>query len=205
MRVLIVDDHPLTSFGLAALLSATQGKVDVHSVHNRPDAQLALAHAEGWDWVFLDINIDGDPEHLLFSEFCRHSLIHRTVLISAEPAYALVHQGLLAGVRGFIPKSTDPNIFLAGFEKIKTGLVYLPAEFQFSTQHELVEHRRAGGLSPRLQDVERLLMKGSSNKLIARHLELSTHTVKEYVSTVLAHHQVANRLELVLKQQTDRR
>ena len=35
--------------------------------------------------------------------------------------------------------------------------------------------------------------------MIARELGLSDHTVKEYVSSVLAYHGVANRLELVLR------
>ena len=39
----------------------------------------------------------------------------------------------------------------------------------------------------------------AANKVIARELGLSDHTVKEYVSSVLAYHGVANRLELVLR------
>jgi DNA-binding NarL/FixJ family response regulator len=54
-------------------------------------------------------------------------------------------------------------------------------------------------LSPRLQQVQALLQRGAANKVIARELGLSDHTVKEYVSSVLAYHGVANRLELVLR------
>ena len=54
-------------------------------------------------------------------------------------------------------------------------------------------------LSPRLQQVQELLLRGAANKVIARSLNLSDHTVKEYVSSVLAFHGVANRLDLVLK------
>lgn len=54
-------------------------------------------------------------------------------------------------------------------------------------------------LSPRLLEVEALLMRATPNKLIARELGLSDHTIKEYVSAVLAHHGARNRLELVLR------
>lgn len=53
-------------------------------------------------------------------------------------------------------------------------------------------------LSPRLLEVEAQLLRGTPNKVIARELSLSDHTIKEYVSAVLAHHGVRNRLELVL-------
>jgi DNA-binding NarL/FixJ family response regulator len=43
------------------------------------------------------------------------------------------------------------------------------------------------------------LLHGASNKLIARELNLSAHTVKQYVSSVLAYHGVTSRLALVLK------
>jgi DNA-binding NarL/FixJ family response regulator len=43
------------------------------------------------------------------------------------------------------------------------------------------------------------LLRGAPNKLIARDLALSAHTVKEYVSSVLAFHGVNSRLGLVLK------
>ena len=44
-----------------------------------------------------------------------------------------------------------------------------------------------------------LLSRGAPNKVIARTLGLSAHTVKEYVSSVLAFHGVTSRLDLVLK------
>jgi DNA-binding NarL/FixJ family response regulator len=47
--------------------------------------------------------------------------------------------------------------------------------------------------------VQGQLLRGVPNKLIARDLNLSSHTVKEYVSSVLAFYGVSNRLELVLK------
>lgn len=54
-------------------------------------------------------------------------------------------------------------------------------------------------LSPRLSAVEAQLLRGMPNKLIARQLGLSDHTIKEYVSNVLAHHGVNNRLQLLLQ------
>lgn len=54
-------------------------------------------------------------------------------------------------------------------------------------------------VAPDLLQVQDLLSRGTPNKVIARTLGLSAHTVKEYVSSVLAFHGVTSRLDLVLK------
>lgn len=175
--------------------------MQIKSVHSSAQARLALAPPMQWDWLFLDINIADDGDHLLFEQICANEWVHRTILISAEPSYALVHKALLAGVRGFISKSIDPSEFLASFEQVISGLIYVPPEFQSQIDGHFLNQESLTNLSPRLLQVQEMLFKGYPNKLIARQLNLSLHTVKEYVSLVLSRHSVSNRLELVIKQQ----
>ena len=44
---------------------------------------------------------------------------------------------------------------------------------------------KALGLTPRMIDVLALLLRGYSNKVIARYLGISPHTVTDHVSTIL--------------------
>jgi len=199
MNILIVDDHPLTCQGLAALLTATQSGVTVQSVYSAEQASLALQRLPAPDWIFLDIHLPDDPQHQLFAALCSSVWIDRTVLISADPEHSLIRNALAAGVRGFIPKTADPELVLDGFARILQGEFYVPP----ALAHQLSLARAQGVdsriLSPRLQQVQALLLRGQPNKVIARQLALSDHTVKEYVSSLLAFHGVANRLALILK------
>ena len=54
------------------------------------------------------------------------------------------------------------------------------------------------GLTPRQTDVLALLLKGYSNKLIARELKLSVETVKDHVAAVLRTLGVNSRTQAVL-------
>jgi len=54
------------------------------------------------------------------------------------------------------------------------------------------------GLTPRQTDVLALLLKGYSNKLIARELNLSVETVKDHVAAVLRALNVSSRTQAVL-------
>ena len=199
MNILIVDDHPLTCQGLAALLSATQPSAKVQSAYSAAQARTALQHLPAPDWIFLDINLPDDPHHQLFRSLCESSWIDHTVLISAEPEHLLIHTALAAGARGFIPKTADPALVLAGFARILAGEFYIPPALLASLRDTGATGPSSRGLSPRLQHVQELLLRGKANKMIARGLGLSDHTVKEYVSSVLMFHGVNNRLELVLR------
>jgi DNA-binding NarL/FixJ family response regulator len=53
-------------------------------------------------------------------------------------------------------------------------------------------------LPPRLSTVARLLAAGNTNKQIARHLELSPHTVKDYVDDLIKRFGVHNRTEVAV-------
>ncbi len=199
MNILIVDDHPLTCQGLAALLSATRPGAQVQSAYSAEQARLVLQKLPAPDWIFLDINLPDDPQHLLFKYLCESHWIDHTVLISADPGHHLIRTALAAGARGFIPKTADPELVLTGFSRILEGEFYVPPSLAAMVKVQQDTELADRHLSPRLQQVQELLLRGMANKVIARQLCLSDHTVKEYVSSVLMFHGVSNRLELVLR------
>lgn len=199
MNILIVDDHPLTCQGLAALLVATHPEATVKCAYSAEQARSTLQRLPAADWIFLDIQLPDDPHHLLFKHLCDSPWIDHTVLISAEPEHRLVRTALAAGARGFIPKTADPDLVLEGFRRVLAGDFFVPPELLAMLGNSSAPDGLTRSLSPRLQQVQELLLHGAANKVIARSLRLSDHTVKEYVSSVLMFHGVANRLELVLK------
>ncbi len=199
MNLLIVDDHPLTCQGLAALLSATHLGTQIQTAYSAAQAHLALQRLPAPDWIFLDVNLPDDPKHQFFKSLCDTPWIGHTILISAEPEHRLIRTALAAGARGFIPKAADPALVLEGFDRILAGDFFVPPELQAALTDTSNAAVTVKALSTRLQQVQELLLRGLANKVIAKNLGLSDHTVKEYVSSILAYHGVANRLDLILK------
>jgi two-component system nitrate/nitrite response regulator NarL len=203
MNILIVDDHPLTCQGLAALLTATQPDAQVQSAHSAEQARVVLQRLPAPDWIFLDINLPDDPLHGLFHSLCGAHWIEHTVLISADLEHRLIRSAMAAGARGFIPKTAEPAVVLQGFASVLAGDFYLPPGMAAQMRSHPPVSGGQRDLSPRLHQVLELLLRGTPNKVIARELGLSAHTVKEYVSSILAFHGVNSRLELVLKVNAD--
>lgn len=196
MHILIVDDHPLTCAGLASLLGTVHPSARLQTAHTAQDARALLLRGDAVDWLFLDIRLPDDPEWRLFEWICETTWITRTILVSAQVEREFLVQALAAGVRGFIPKSADPDLVLQGFEAIRQGLIFLPPELTCTSPADM-DGRKP--LSPRQQEVLGFLLQGSANKVIARELDLTVNTVKEYASAIFRIYGVSSRLELVLK------
>lgn len=201
MHILIIDDHPLTGQGLAALLLANMAEAQVECLHCAADARQRLRVTPAPHWLFLDIQLPDDPRRSLLDELRDGPLAARTILISAAANLPVIRAAIASGMRGFIPKSADPAMVLEGFARIRQGQIYLPAALSGLMSDPADNHADTRSLSPRLAEIQQHVLRGAPNKVIARDLGLSEHTVKEYISSILAFHAVRNRLELVLKLQ----
>lgn len=203
MHILIIDDHPLTCAGLRSLLASAYPAAIVDSAHGADEARAILERdaqaAQPIDWLFLDIHLPDDPDWQLFKWLRQTAWIGKTILISADMDGAALRAALAAGVRGFIPKSADPDMVLEGFDLIRKGGLYLPPQLAAFKHAEIDSAYGSKPLSPRQKEVLALLLQGAANKVIARELNLTLNTVKEYVSALLEIYRVSSRLELVLK------
>lgn len=191
MKLLIVDDHPMTCAGLQGLLQGHWPQADVAVQHSfTPD----VAEAD-WDWLFLDIHLPGQ----VFADTLAalQTRLGRVLLVSAFPQPADIERARRAGVCGLLPKTIDIDLLVDGFRRVLQGeRVFIGHDGQ-----ALPWAVQAPPLTARQQDTLQALLTGMSNKQIARALGITEATVKEHVTAILAAHGVKNRLELLLQRQ----
>ncbi|HEY2188214.1 MAG TPA: response regulator transcription factor [Caldimonas sp.] len=222
MRVLLIDDHPLI---LSALQNVIQGMgeagaVAVVGVAGARAAREALAADDGFDLVLLDLRLgDADGFELLIELRNGWPQIP-VVVVSASDRSADVIRSIDLGAMGFVPKRASNETLMEALRVVMSGGIYVPP----MTMGEAGEapatgERRSGGdpnvrhsvdhpaqpnalaqykLTPRQTDVLGLLLRGQSNKLIARELDLSVETVKDHVAAVLRALGVNSRTQAVL-------
>ncbi len=190
MRLLIVDDHPMTCAGLKSLLEAYFPDARVETCH---DASRIQGGLDGWDYVFLDMHIPGiDFQQIL--ERIAHSL-ERVILISANPEPAIVERARARGAAGLLIKNADIQQVVDGFRRIRAGeRVFFECGLPGAADTEPPVE-----LTGRQREVFAALVGGLSNKQIARKLGISEHTVKEHVAAILSSFGVPNRMALLLK------
>jgi DNA-binding NarL/FixJ family response regulator len=206
MKFLIVDDHALIREALHAVLKqlkreavifeASNGCQAVHIVEQNPDISLIL----------LDINLpDRDGFSVLRELRDRYATI-AVIIISSSNDQDAVKRAFKLGALGFITKTTAREVMLNAIELVFSGGIYIPSEIlEESTAPQLTnklatrESPKDIGLTDRQIEVLGLLMKGKSNKIIARTLNMAVPTVKNHITVVLKALNVTSRTEAVIK------
>ena len=168
MRVLIADDHPLFRMGLALALGA-EGFDVAGEVENGRQAVERCAQG-GVDVVLMDVKMP-DMDGI---EACRHAAAADgaplVVMLTTFEEPAIVRAAREAGATAFLSKETDPR----ELARLLRAIVNDP-ERDWMPRVELPD------LTPREEQVLRLMARGLSNKGIAKELGLSPETVKDYL------------------------
>ncbi|MGZ8259348.1 MAG: response regulator [Caldimonas sp.] len=218
MRVLLIDDHPLI---LSALQNVIQGmgeagSVGVVGVAGARAAREALAADDRFDLVLLDLRLgDADGFELLI-ELRNGWPAIPVVVVSASDRSADVIRAIDLGAMGFVPKRASNETLMEALRVVMSGGIYVPP-MTMAEGDEAAERAAPGSgiaapapghpgpnalaqfkLTPRQTDVLGLLLRGQSNKLIARELDLSVETVKDHVAAVLRALGVNSRTQAVL-------
>jgi len=114
-----------------------------------------------------------------------------------------VSEGLASGPRAILPADTDPGLVAAAVRLVAHGLFVLPeaaldpAVAGEPDEEEAPPNGAEIQLTPREREVLELLAAGASNKVIARRLDVSVHTAKFHVASLLRKLGASGRLEAV--------
>lgn len=210
MKILVVDDHVLIRDAVRGVLKElTASAVVMDAGDGRQAMGLIESHTD-LDLVLLDLGLpDRDGLNMLADLRQRRPEI-AVVVLSAAKDRASVTRALELGAMGFIPKNAQREVMLRALQLVMSGNIYIPPE-ALARDNVLPGSRakpRAGdpprppavdiGLTDRQLDVLALMMKGKSNKMICRMLNLAEQTVKNHVTAVLKALNAANRTEAVI-------
>lgn len=205
MKILIADDHPLIRDSLIQVAGELDRVSGITQAACAEEVLSALADDPDIKLVLLDLVMPGSHGFDLLVQVCRDYPGAKTVVLSASESGQDMRQSLDAGASGFIPKSSRRPILLSALRLVLDGGIYVPPELLGSDG--AAGNVSAAGksatpdtpLTPRQQEVLALLSRGHSNKAIARTLELSEHTVKIHVASILRALGVSNRTQAAMQ------
>ena len=183
MRILLADDHGIVRAGIRALLEREGWEVVAEA--DDGDQVMALARLHRPDVVVVDLampRLDGIAcaTHLLADD--PHTPI---VLLSAYRDDHHVVAALRAGVRGYVVKTQAAGELVQAVREVKSGAIFLSP----SVSKVLVNLYVSGpthALTPRLQEVLRLLASGRTNREIGAALGVTEKTAELYRARIMA-------------------
>ncbi len=192
LRVLVVCRDRLSRAGLAAVLDQQPGITVVGQEFGDDDSLLPLDIYEP-DVIVWDVSWETS------------SAVNSLGLLpeNAPPVLALAvtsdqaAQARVSGAQALLSREASPEALAAATVVLSHGLqVTDPALAGVSTA-TAPEPGSASLLTPREQDVLKLLAEGLPNKGVASRLEVSEHTVKFHVNSIMGKLNAQSRTEAV--------
>jgi DNA-binding NarL/FixJ family response regulator len=210
-KILLIDDHTLFREGVQLLLKQLDDRVEVLSAGTcKIGLELAASHTDV-DLVLLDLELPDQSRFEGLDTFRERQPGLPVVMMSARDDSVTVVEALDHGAMGFIPKTSSTELMLNALRLVFAGGTYIPPEAISGhgsvTAPITLESASANrprraladlGLTTRQVDVLRLLVKGRSNKLICRELDLAEGTVKTHMTAVLRALHVTNRTQAII-------
>ncbi len=206
IRVLVVDDHEMVRRGLAVFLDAFDDMVLVGEASSGEEA-VRLCETLKPDVVLMDLLLPGTDGVAATRMIRQLSPDIQVLALTSYKEEELVQAALQAGAIGYMLKNASIDELAQAIRAARAGRSTLAPE---ATQALVGAARRPAAqtykLSEREREVLSLMIKGMTNRQIARQLSLSNSTVKFHVSSILAKLGVASRTEavsLALRQHLD--
>jgi DNA-binding NarL/FixJ family response regulator len=194
---MVVDDHAVVRSGLEQLLATAP---DVELVASATNGQEALDRAadEEPDVVLMDLAMpELDGVEATRQMVAAHPDTNVVVLTSFSDNKRIM-DALRAGASGYLLKHAGPDELLAAIRAAHEGGSPLDPKAARVLLDEQRVLRPAQELSPREEEVLRLVAAGLANKQIARRLGISERTVKAHLTNVFQALGVSDRTQAAL-------
>jgi DNA-binding NarL/FixJ family response regulator len=190
IRVIVVDDHPVVRFGIAAIV-ATQPDMTVAGEASSGEEVCEMASATPADIVLMDLRLPGISGVEAISILRKTAPRLRVIVLTTYDGDEDVYRALEAGAHAYLLKAM-PHVELANaIRKVHAGLRFLPETISST----LTNRPPDSDLSPRELDVLRQIVRGLSNREIGEALGISEATVKWHVNIILGRLHVSDRTQ----------
>jgi len=199
VRIVIADDHQIFRDGLKRLLESEAGFQVVGEASNGHDAGRVVRETRP-DVLLLDVAMPGAGGLETLEAGGLDST--RVVLLTAALEAGDLVRAVRLGARGVVLKEAATRDLIDGIHRVMAGKWLIAADMADELARAVRENAQSKSLPYRLTarelEIVEAIASGDSNSDIARHLNISLHTVKHHLSSVFDKTGTSTRLELAV-------
>ncbi len=198
---MLVDDHAFVRSAIRQALSAPD--IEVVGEASTGEEALKLAPELRPDVLLIDIDLPGMSGLRLLRELRPRLPDSKFVMLTVSTSQVDVLEAVRLGAVGYLTKDLDADALLRSIRGVRDGDLAMPRKLAARTIQDLVAgagaraaDRGAPGLeslSPREDEILRLLADGMTDREIGEALTISTRTVETHVGNILRKLDARNR------------
>ena len=200
-RILVADDHPIVLRGLRMVLNA---QPDLEVVAEAADGEQAveLAMAEDVHLAILDISMPRTTGLQAAREITRRKPEVRVLMLSMHDNEQYLFEAIRVGASGYVLKSAVDRDLVEACRAAMRGEPFLYPGGVRALMREYLERARAGEavggqmLTPREEEIVKLIAEAHTNDEIAEMLVISKKTVERHRANILEKLGMRDRVEL---------
>jgi DNA-binding NarL/FixJ family response regulator len=192
IRIIIADDHFLVRMGLVALVNMEPDMTVVGESSNGEEV-VGVYEKLRPDLALMDLRMPIKDGVQATTQIRKNFPEARILMLTTYDGDEDIHRALQAGAQGYVLKNSTRETLIPALRAVAAGQRWIPED----VATRLASRDAFAELTPRELEVLRQLAKGLANKEIADMLNLSEHTVKGYLKSILSKLRVADRTEAV--------
>lgn len=194
-NILIVDDHPIVSTGLQALIEHTGEYGKIHVANNIASSRLLLKQ-EDIDIAIIDLELQ-DANGMELIKYIHQTHISTKILVyTMHEELWTIRQLMKEDADAIVMKGDNPQEVLIALRKIEQGKGYFSQQFM-----RLINSQDTSeiSLSNREAEVLEHISNGLSTNDIAQQLNISNNTVEFHRHNLMKKLSANNMAQLVKK------
>ena len=200
-NILIADDHPIVLNGLRTVLNA---QPDLLVVAQATDGEQAVerALAEDIHLAILDISMPRKTGLQAAREITHRKPEVRVLMLSMHDNEQYLFEAIKVGAAGYVLKSAVDRDLVEACRAAMRGEPFLYPGAVRALMREYVERARAGDvlrgelLTPREEEIVKLVAEAHTNEEIGELLTISKKTVERHRANILEKLGMRDRVEL---------
>jgi DNA-binding NarL/FixJ family response regulator len=186
IRIMIVDDHPVTREGLHAALDVEDGVEVIGEAGSGEDAIRDAGDLKP-DVVFMDVRMPGMGGIEAARAIRQASPATKVILVTVDESRASISEAIQAGVSGYLLKDTSADELVNAARLAVEGKAVIHPQLTRAFIEEVQTAEKKGdaaALSRREKEILQKVAYGATTKEVAHDLGISPHTVKTHLERI---------------------